>query len=184
MFAVLDPRQLTTTTVSDGSKDRIDFSFDHPGKTLGGQNMLSIECSPYECNQIVPNIFVGPLPPVGDSLSQYFSDIFLCARDYQPNSDCFRDVVSHSCPLDDDEEPFTESEIILIEHTVGLALEKVLAGYPCLFTCYSGLNRSALIAGLVCIRLGMSPMEVLNKMRTERGPKSLSNDKFVQMMFR
>ena len=56
---------------------------------------------------------------------------------------------------------------------------------PTLVHCQVGLNRSALVAGLVLVRhYGMAPVDAIAMLRKERGPAVLCNPAFEQWLLR
>lgn len=61
----------------------------------------------------------------------------------------------------------------------GLAASLITTGHRVLAHCGMGLNRSALVAGLALVRMGMSPATAVDLIR-ERRPGALYNEHFVR----
>lgn len=138
--------------------------------------------SDYKYSRITPQILVGPLPPTGGAISDLASDVFLCAKEYQPDQSCFHGIQVHHCPLIDEEEPFTPEEFEQVKQNVTKAMEVIRSGGVCLFTCRAGLNRSVLLATLTAYNLGLGVSDFISKVRLLRGPSAMSNKYFQQVI--
>lgn len=65
-----------------------------------------------------------------------------------------------------------------IDMIVSLVADCVEDG-PTLVHCQAGLNRSALVASLVLVRLGRTPIEAVQLVRERRSPACLCNETFL-----
>lgn len=77
--------------------------------------------------------------------------------------------------------PFDDGAVpdpIKLHAVAGLGADLVAGGRKVLCHCLMGLNRSALVAGLVLVRLGMTGPEALARLR-ERRPGALYNSTFA-----
>ena len=82
-------------------------------------------------------------------------------------------------PLDDG--PFIPDEEMI--HTVGESIAAhVREGKHVAVNCLAGVNRSGLLVGRTLIELGHSPDEAIVLVRTARGPRALSNKRFVDFL--
>lgn len=80
-------------------------------------------------------------------------------------------------PIYDEELP----DLHKLEAVVSLGTHLVASGHRVLSHCGMGFNRSALVAGLILHRLGMSGTEVVTRLRTRR-PGALFNEVFAEYL--
>ena len=82
-------------------------------------------------------------------------------------------------PIDDDDErPPTLNKLRAIAH---MAASLIRDGHVVLSHCSMGYNRSALVAGLILIELGMTGPDAVSRLR-ERRPGALFNPNFAQLL--
>jgi len=82
-------------------------------------------------------------------------------------------------PISDDNE--LEPPLLRLRAIARLAASLIAGGHRVLSHCGMGYNRSALVAGLILIELGMSGPAVVERLR-ERRPGALFNDKFAAIL--
>jgi protein-tyrosine phosphatase len=144
----------------------------------------TLRSPPIDVSLVAPNLFVGARPPPGRY--RWVGVIVLCAREYQLPSYAFPGVTVLHVPLDDDStRPMHHHEIVLATSNARTMARYLHAGHRVLSTCHMGLNRSALVAGLAMRQaFGMSPTDVIEQIRSQRGPRALSNPRFRQLIHR
>ena len=82
-------------------------------------------------------------------------------------------------PIDDDNE--TLPNMIKLRAIARLGATLIAEGHRVLSHCGMGFNRSAFVAGLIMIEMGMSGPEVVARLR-ERRPGALFNDGFADCL--
>ena len=82
-------------------------------------------------------------------------------------------------PITDDNEE--EPPMIRLRAIAKLGASLIADGHRVLSHCGMGFNRSALVAGLILVELGMSGPAVVERLR-ERRPGALFNDKFAEVL--
>jgi protein-tyrosine phosphatase len=82
-------------------------------------------------------------------------------------------------PIDDDNE--AEPPMIRLRAIARMAASLIGDGHRVLSHCGMGYNRSALLAGLILIELGMPGADAVARLR-ERRPGALFNDKFAECL--
>jgi hypothetical protein len=82
-------------------------------------------------------------------------------------------------PIDDDNEKLPN--MIKLRAIARLAATLIAAGHRVLSHCGMGFNRSAFLAGLIMVEMGMSGPEVVARLR-ERRPGALFNDGFADCL--
>lgn len=137
----------------------------------------------YDACQIAGNLFIGSAPPVGCDIDQHFDVVVLCASEYQPSAECFPSSEVIHLPFDD--EPVAFSKKLQTDiHSCCEYLSNCLGnGKRVLVTCLAGLNRSALICGLLLLNdHRLSSTDCVNHIRSIRGPRALSNPYFHHLI--
>ncbi len=71
-----------------------------------------------------------------------------------------------------------------IEEIVDWAHSAWKRGDRTLVRCQAGMNRSGLVTALILKREGISPDEAIKLIRMKRHPDALSNDSYIQYLFR
>jgi len=133
--------------------------------------------------EVHPSLWVGAKPPTGEYLHKHGTKVLvLCAYEFQPHDRLFPGVTVLRCPIDDHKP--TAQETVLVKQTAKDVERHVRAGRHTLVTCQMGLNRSALVAGLAMVRLGVKPADAIRAIRSVRGPDALCNKDFEQMIVR
>lgn len=146
----------------------------------------SIEVDPYTYNLVSSfggdwSIYMGGAPPI--KMRSDFTDIFLCAREYQPDSHLFGEARVHQYPFFDDYQKVTPDEFKQIALAVAAACHAVENGGKILITCMAGLNRSGLVTALTLMKVKhMRAMEAIFTVRMARGPRALSNPIFESII--
>lgn len=139
--------------------------------------------------RIVSRLWQGPLPPTGDALARAgFTDLFLCALEYQPPAGYYAGLRVHRCPLDDSGHPMLRSEI-RDALAAGQAVAQLLrSGARVLVTCAQGRNRSGLVVALALMNQGASAAQAIGTVRATRGAAlpahlpPLSNVHFLSLL--
>lgn len=76
-------------------------------------------------------------------------------------------------------------EMVLATSNARTVARYLTAGHRVLSTCYMGLNRSSLVAGLAMRQaFDMSADDVIEQIREQRGPLALSNRNFRRLIHR
>lgn len=133
--------------------------------------------------EVYPNLWVGAKPPLGVYLRDHNTKVLvLCAMEFQPHERSFPGVTVLRCPIDD--ATLTPGEVMLVKQTAKDVARHVKHGRHTLVTCQMGLNRSALVASLAMIHLGVKPVEAITKVRAKRGQYALCNKDFERMVTR
>lgn len=70
----------------------------------------------------------------------------------------------------------------LLDDLAQWVTDRLIEGGPVLVHCQMGLNRSALVVGLVMVRQGWSPEDAINHLRLKRSPAVLCNPAFAQWL--
>lgn len=133
--------------------------------------------------EVYPNLWVGAKPPLGNYLRNHGTQVLvLCAMEFQPHAEQFPGVTVLRCPIDDATP--TPSEVMLVKQTARDVARHVKHGRHTLVTCQMSLNRSALVASLAMIHLGVKPTEAIARVRAKRGEYALCNKDFERMVTR
>jgi protein-tyrosine phosphatase len=118
----------------------------------------------------------GSAPPVGVRLP--FDVIVLAAKEYQPKLLGYKVI---RVPLDDGPPPGPET-YAQIHAAASNVAQRVRAGQRVLVTCWQGLNRSGVIAGLALVKLGVPGDRAAR--RIQRIRNGLTNSYFLEMVIR
>lgn len=112
----------------------------------------------------------GSAPPSNAQLP--FDVIVLAAKEYQDQGPKARVTLPGyeiiRAPLDDSGPPPTLVEKAIIRRSAREVAQRVRAGKRVLVTCIQGRNRSGVIAGLALVELGLSPANVVERIRALR----------------
>jgi protein-tyrosine phosphatase len=82
-------------------------------------------------------------------------------------------------PIGDDDEE--EPPMVRLQAIARLGASLIRAGHRVLSHCGMGLNRSALVAGLILVELGLPGPQAVARLR-ERRPGALYNPKFAEVL--
>src|SRR5262249_17504100 len=82
-------------------------------------------------------------------------------------------------PISDDNEE--EPPLVRLRAIARLGASLITQGHRVLSHCGMGFNRSALVAGLILIELGVPGAEAIERLRTRR-PGALYNEKFAAIL--
>lgn len=121
-------------------------------------------------------LYVGSAPTIKDRVDAWADVVVLCAAEHQVPS--LGDVTILRIPLADVEEPF---DCFAYSHLLQVSVDvadRLRRGLTVLVTCYMGLNRACLVAGMSMRVLGMKGDEVVRELRRARGQHVLSNRVF------
>ena len=123
-------------------------------------------------------LFISPAIDDWDVVARYEVDTVI---DLEGGLDtCIPSIVNHCLyiyfPIDDD--PDSLPNMIKLRGIARLGAELIRQGHRVLSHCGMGYNRSAFVAGLIMIELGMPGAEAVARLR-ERRPGALFNDGFA-----
>ena len=123
-------------------------------------------------------LFISPAIDDWDVVARYDVDTVI---DLEGGLDtCIPSIVNHCLyiyfPIDDD--PDELPNMIKLRGIARLAAELIRQDHRVLSHCGMGYNRSAFVAGLIMIELGMPGTEAVARLR-ERRPGALFNDGFA-----
>jgi hypothetical protein len=123
-------------------------------------------------------LFISPAIENWDALERYEIDTVI---DLEGGLDSCIPTVANRClyiyfPINDDNEQLPN--MIKLRAIARLGATLVAEGHRVLSHCGMGYNRSAFVAGLIMIEMGMSGPDVVARLR-ERRPGALFNDGFA-----
>jgi protein-tyrosine phosphatase len=127
---------------------------------------------------------VGPKPPTGSAVARGgFQMLVLCAIEYQPPASKFPGVYVLHVPLTDHGAAMTSIERTLARRAARIVAKELSRGHNVLVTCRQGRNRSALVAAIALVQLGMSRPRSISHLRRMRF-QALANKDFERMVAR
>jgi hypothetical protein len=123
-------------------------------------------------------LFISPVIDSWDAVAHYEIDTVI---DLEGGLDTCIPTLSDGClyiyyPIDDDNEKLPN--MIKLRAIARLAATLIAGGHRVLSHCGMGFNRSAFVAGLIMIEMGMPGPQVVARLR-ERRPGALFNDGFA-----
>lgn len=123
-------------------------------------------------------LFISPAIENWEAVARYQIDTVI---DLEGDLDTCIPTCTNQClyiyfPIDDDNE--TLPNMIKLRAIARLGASLIAEGHRVLSHCGMGYNRSAFVAGLILIELGMPGLEVVARLR-ERRPGALFNDAFA-----
>ena len=123
-------------------------------------------------------LFISPAIESWEALARYEIDTVI---DLEGDLDtCIPNISDHCLyiyyPIDDDNEKLPN--MIKLRAIARLAATLIAEGHRVLSHCGLGFNRSAFVAGLIMIEMGMPGPEVVARLR-QRRPGALFNDGFA-----
>ena len=126
-------------------------------------------------------LFISPAIDNWDVVARFGIDTVI---DLEGELDACIPTCTNSClyiyfPIDDDNEKLPN--MIKLRAIARLGASLVAEGHRVLSHCGMGYNRSALVAGLILIELGMPGIEAVARLR-ERRPGALFNDAFADFL--
>ena len=126
-------------------------------------------------------LFISPAIENWDSIASYQIDTVI---DLEGGLDTCIPTISNAClyiyfPIDDDDEQMPN--LCKLRAVARLGASLVRDGHRVLSHCGMGYNRSALVAGLILVELGMPGTEAVARLR-ERRPGALFNDGFAAFL--
>lgn len=139
-----------------------------------------------DATQVVSNLFIGSAPYAPDvAASRNFDHVVLCAREYQPDTKAFKQVQVVRVPFDDHSFSYPSMEELRAICAVSSQVaDWIRKGRRVLVTCLAGHNRSGLVVATALLKLypQVTPRIAVDHLRSVRGPKALSNPKFVDLL--
>ena len=126
-------------------------------------------------------LFISPAIEDWDAVSQYKIDTVI---DLEGGLDGCIPTATNNClyiyfPIDDDNESLPN--MIKLRAIARLGASLIAEGHRVLSHCGMGYNRSALVAGLIMVEMGMSGPDAVARLR-ERRPGALFNDGFAECL--
>jgi hypothetical protein len=126
-------------------------------------------------------LFISPAIETWETVARYGIDTVI---DLEGSLDACIPTSTNTClyiyfPIDDDNEKLPNINKLRAVAKLGASL--IADGHRVLSHCGMGYNRSALVAGLIMIELGMPGAEVVARLR-ERRPGALFNDGFAAFL--
>jgi protein-tyrosine phosphatase len=126
-------------------------------------------------------LFISPAIEDWDTVAHYDIDTVI---DLEGDLDTCIPTITNQClyiyfPIDDDNEKLPN--MIKLRAIARLGASMVAEGHRVLSHCGMGYNRSAFVAGLIMIELGMAGAEAVARLR-ERRPGALFNDGFADCL--
>ena len=126
-------------------------------------------------------LFISPAIEDWDALARHEIDTVI---DLEGDLDTCIPTTVNQClyiyfPIDDD--PDTLPNLVKLRAVARLGASLIAEGHRVLSHCGMGYNRSALVAGLILIELGMPGGEVVARLR-QRRPGALFNDGFAAFL--
>jgi hypothetical protein len=126
-------------------------------------------------------LFISPALDDWDAVARYEIDTVI---DLEGGLDACIPTTTNSClyiyfPIDDDNELLPN--MIKLRAIARLGASLIARGYRVLSHCGMGYNRSAFVAGLIMIEMGMSGPDVVARLR-QRRPGALFNDGFADCL--
>ena len=126
-------------------------------------------------------LFISPAIENWEALAKYEIDTVI---DLEGDLDSCIPNTTNNClyiyfPIDDDNEKLPN--MIKLRAIARLGASLIGQGHRVLSHCGQGYNRSAFVAGLIMIELGMSGADVVARLR-ERRPGALFNDGFADCL--
>ena len=126
-------------------------------------------------------LFISPAIEDWESIATYQIDTVI---DLEGGLDTCIPTIANRClyvyfPIDDDDEQLPNASKLQAVARLGASL--VCDGHRVLSHCGMGYNRSALIAGLILVELGMSGPQAVARLR-ERRPGALFNNRFATFL--
>src|SRR3954451_11341269 len=123
-------------------------------------------------------LFISPAIEQWDAIERYQIDTVI---DLEGGLDSCIPTIANRClyiyfPIDDDNEQLPN--MIKLRAIARLAATLIAEGHRVLSHCGMGYNRSAFVAGLIMIEMGMSGPDVVVRLR-ERRPGAFFNDGFA-----
>jgi hypothetical protein len=126
-------------------------------------------------------LFISPALEDWSAVARYEIDTVI---DLEGDLDSCIPTATNNClyiyfPIDDDNEKLPN--MIKLRAIARLGATLIAEGHRVLSHCGMGFNRSAFVAGLIMIEMGMSGPEVVARLR-ERRPGALFNDGFADCL--
>jgi predicted protein tyrosine phosphatase len=126
-------------------------------------------------------LFISPALEDWSAVARYEIDTVI---DLEGDLDSCIPTATNNClyiyfPIDDDNEKLPN--MLKLRAIAQMAATLIAGGHRVLSHCGMGFNRSAFVAGLIMIEMGMSGPEVVARLR-ERRPGALFNDGFADCL--
>ena len=141
-------------------------------RALAASNDVALDAS-----NITKRLWIGSAPPTDRPLP--FDAVAFCAAEVQPERVGVRTVIRAALP----DSALTSHEIRRALTAAQFVARELAGGRRVLVTCYAGLNRSSLVAGLALgMVTRMTPTQVVELIRARRSPNALHNQHFVEYL--
>jgi protein-tyrosine phosphatase len=140
-----------------------------------------------DADRILPNLWQGSRPPVGDAVKDAgFDALVLCEDQFQPHENQFPGVEVIRAPMiDDPTQPPPLKSVLKAYRAARRAFEIARSNRKVLVCCHAGLNRSGFVCALVAhLTTGASGNQCIALIRARRSIHALSNPKFAEMIGR
>jgi hypothetical protein len=126
-------------------------------------------------------LFISPAIQDWESVAHYNVDVVI---DLEGGIDTCIPTTLNGClyiyfPIDDD--PDKLPDMVRLRAIAQLAASLIAQGHSVLSHCGMGFNRSALVAGLILLEMGMPGAAVVERLR-DRRPGALFNDGFADCL--
>jgi predicted protein tyrosine phosphatase len=132
-------------------------------------------------NEVTDKLCQGSVPDPASSYEQ-FTMIVLCAQECQPELPRFKGRILR--PAFDDTPNPSNADVDRARTAASEVGAELMRGGRVLVTCAMGLNRSGLVTGLaLVITTRLSPIKIVERIRTARGEHALCNSTFAKMIF-
>lgn len=142
-------------------------------------------------NEILPRLFLGGTPPEYDYSSRpdarpsRYPHIDVVFTFHDNASAVTGNTLEVRYPFaDSDQVELEQEQLERIKQVAQMAHTVWKDGHKVLLRCQGGLNRSALVTGLVLILDGYSADSAVELIRDRRSPKALFNQKFLEFLFK
>jgi protein-tyrosine phosphatase len=138
-----------------------------------------------DANAILPRLWQGRRPPMGDRLRIHgFQALVLCAAEHQPDAHLFPGVEVIYAPNDDNFGQITREQIEGALAAARQTATLVRSGRKVIVTCWAGINRSGLVSAIALHLLtGWSGVACIRHVKGAR-PGALRNPAFQEVLCR
>jgi protein-tyrosine phosphatase len=133
------------------------------------------------CNQLVPGLFIGPVPPEGDTLATLGINVLVLCADENKDPSKYSNITVLVAPGSDADPMRAHDDKRWYAAGIDVA-QRVTAGQRVLVTCMQGQNRSGFVCAVAMHRLrGWSGTRSVQYVRKHR-PNALWNNAFVRWL--
>lgn len=123
-------------------------------------------------------LYVGSFPDPGLDFSTIgVHSLVFCAMELQPSPLHYPNVHILRCPIDD-ADPIRPGDFDIVREASMKVAKLLKRKRKVICTCRMGLNRSAFVAAMALMRLGVNPQKAIDDIRKARGDGAMSNPAF------